>query len=117
MENIVLISNYTIREALSRKIIITFFAISTFVIFLFGILFTLVSIETFSGMVSVNSENDLSIAREIVKGMNLLIVAPLFGGGLFLSIFSASSFIPNMLEKGSADLIISKPVSIAFHGK
>ena len=114
MENIILISNYTIREALSRKIMITFFAISTFVIFLFGLLFALVSIEDLSGMVSVSSNDELNIAKEIVKGLNLFIVAPLFGGGLFLSIFSASSFIPNMLEKGAADLIISKPLLCVF---
>ena len=111
MENIILISNFTIREALSRKIIITFFAISTFVILLFAILFSLVSLEDLSGMVSSNSTDKVNAAKEIVKGLNLFIVAPLFGGGLFLSIFSASSFIPNMLEKGAADLIISKPVS------
>jgi len=111
MENILTISNFTIREALSRKIIVTFFAISTFVIIIFGLLFTLVSFEDISGMVNAKGDDPLGIAREIAKGLKLIVVAPLFGGGLFLSIFSASSFIPNMLEKGSVDLIISKPVS------
>ena len=111
MENIITISNFTIREALSRKIIITFFAISTFVILIFALLFALVSMDDLSGMVQTNSMDSLEIAGEIAKGIKLFVVAPLFGGGLFLSIFSASSFIPNMLEKGSADVIISKPVS------
>lgn len=111
MENIFTISNFTIREALSRKIFITFFAISTFVIIIFGLLFALVSFEDLSGMVNANGGNPISIADEIVKGLKLFVVAPLFGGGLFLSIFSAASFIPNMLEKGSVDLIVSKPIS------
>jgi ABC-type transport system involved in multi-copper enzyme maturation permease subunit len=113
MENIITVSNYTIREALSKKIIITFFAISTFVIFIFMLLFLLVSFEDFSTMVSVNSQETSQIAEELVKGIKLFVVAPLFGGGLFLSIFSASSFIPNMLEKGAADVILSKPISRA----
>jgi ABC-2 type transport system permease protein len=113
MENILTISNFTIREALSRKIIVTFFAISTFVILVFTLLFSLVSFEDLSGMVNVNGNDPLDIAADIVKGLKLFVVAPLFGGGLFLSIFSASSFIPNMLEKGAVDLIISKPVSRA----
>jgi len=113
MTNILTISNFTIREALSRKIIITFFAISTFVLLIFTLLFTLIPFEDLSGMVNAKGSDPINIAREIVKGMKLFVVAPLFGGGLFLSIFSASSFIPNMLEKGSVDLILSKPVSRA----
>jgi len=112
MNNILTISNFTIREALSRKIIITFFAISTFVIFVFALLFAFVSLED---LVQVSNQNAplTSISSEVVKGLKLFIVAPLFGGGLFLSIFSAASFIPNMLEKGNIDLLISKPISRA----
>jgi len=113
MENIITLSNFTIREALSRKIIVTFFAVSTFVIIVFGLLFALVPFEDLRGMVNASGDDPMDIAGEIVKGIKLFVVAPLFGGGLFLSIFSASSFIPNMLEKGSVDLIISKPVSRA----
>ncbi len=110
MENILTISNFTIREALSRKIIVAFFAISSFVILVFAALFAFVSLDD---LVQVSANNDpmMSMATELVKGLKLFIVAPLFGGGLFLSIFSASSFIPNMLEKGTVDLLLSKPVS------
>ncbi|MCB9209079.1 MAG: ABC transporter permease subunit [Ignavibacteriales bacterium] len=111
MKNIINISNFTIREALSRKIIVTFFAISTFVLIIFALLFTFVPFEDLSGMVRSNGSDPINIATEIVKGLKLFVVAPLFGGGLFLSIFSASSFIPNMLEKGVVDLIVSKPIS------
>lgn len=111
MENILTISKFTVREALSRKIIVTFFAISTFVIIVFGLLFALISFESLSEMVNARDRDPISIAEEIVKGLKLFVVTPLFGGGLFLSIFSASSFIPNMLEKGAVDLIISKPIS------
>ncbi len=110
MNNILTISNITMREAISKKIIVTFFAISTFVIIVFGLLFTFVATDSFLSGNMVN-KNALNASAELVKGLKLFIVAPLFGGGLFLSIFSASSFIPNMLEKGNIDLLISKPIS------
>lgn len=110
IKNILTISNFTIREALSKKIIVTFFAISTFVLLLFMTIFISLSVEDFA---KVSSQGDLSInfANEVLKGLKLIIVAPLFGGGLFLSIFSASSFIPNMLEKGNIDILLAKPIS------
>lgn len=111
MKNIITISNYTIREALSRKIIITFFAVSTFVILSFALLFSLVSFEDLTAMVNTQGSSSVNIAEEVLKGLKLFVVAPLFGGGLFISIFSASSFIPNMLEKGTIDLMLSKPIS------
>jgi ABC-type transport system involved in multi-copper enzyme maturation permease subunit len=110
MNNILTISNFTIREALSRKIIVAFFAISTFVIIVFALLFAFVSTDNFAQMTS-NSGKVMDVSKELVKGIKLFIVAPLFGGGLFLSIFSASSFIPKMLEKGNIDLILSKPIA------
>ena len=112
MNNILTISNFTIREAISRKIIVAFFAISTFTIIVFALLFGFVSAENF---LQYNSKgvNIGDVSEELVKGLKLFIVAPLFGGGLFLSIFSASSFIPNMLEKGNIDLLLSKPISRA----
>ena len=51
------------------KIIITFFAISTFVILIFALLFMLVSMDDFSGMVQVNSPETAAIAEEITKGI------------------------------------------------
>ncbi|MEE9430156.1 MAG: ABC transporter permease subunit [Melioribacteraceae bacterium] len=111
MNNILTITKFTIREALSRKIFISFFAISTFVILLFALLFSFVSFEDLTGMVSVNSKEVSDLAKGIAEGLKMFIVVPLFGGGLFLSIFSAASFIPNMLEKGSIDLLLSKPIS------
>jgi len=110
MNNILTISNFTIREAISRKIIVAFFAISTFTIIVFALLFGFVSAENFTQISTKNIPFD-EMSAELVKGLKLIVVAPLFGGGLFLSIFSASSFIPNMLEKGNIDLLLSKPIS------
>lgn len=113
MNNILTLSRYTFREAMARKIFLTFFAVSSFVLLLFIILFVSTSIEDMSSMISVNGHEAFEFVEKIVEVIKVAIVAPLFVGGLFLSIFSASSFIPNMLEKGSIDLLLSKPVSRA----
>jgi ABC-type transport system involved in multi-copper enzyme maturation permease subunit len=47
----------------------------------------------------------------IVMILELGILSPLASIGLLLSIFSASSFIPVLLEKGNIDLFLSKPIS------
>lgn len=99
----------TFREAISRKVFIFFFGISTFVIILFFLFFSLSSVEGMIGM--MNLSEDKNSIRSIIIGIQVFIIGPLYAGGLFLSIFSASSFIPNMLEKGTIDLLLSKPIS------
>ncbi len=111
MKNILTIAQFTVREALSRKIVIAFFAISTFVILLFTGIFAFVPFEDLTGMIRMQNKEVINISKEIVKMFKLFVIAPLFGGGLFLAIFSASGFIPNMLEKGNIDLLLSKPIS------
>lgn len=112
MKNIYTLSVLTFREALSRKIFVFFFSVSTFVLFLFAVLFLTISSESFSGM-SADSVVADSLNITIARGLKLFITVPLFGGGLFISIFSVANFIPQMTEKGSIDLLLSKPVSRA----
>ena len=90
-----------------------FFGISIFILLIFIVIFSTTSVDDLTSFMRVNGEAPPDLLSEIAKGIRLLIVAPLFGFGLFLSIFSASSFIPHMLEKGSIDLLLSKPVSRA----
>ncbi|RJP62510.1 MAG: hypothetical protein C4543_01890 [Ignavibacteriales bacterium] len=111
MYNILEITKQTIREAFARKIFIMFAGVSTLVLVLFIITFAAVGLEDLSGSIQMDTGKDLEVLEEVVGGIKLFIVIPLFGGGLFLSIFSASSFIPNMLEKGNIDVILSKPIS------
>ena len=112
MQNIYTLSVLTFREALSRKVFLFFFGVSTFVLFLFAVLFVAISPESFSGMSSVGAASN-SIHTSIARGLKFFITVPLFGGGLFISIFSVANFIPQMLEKGNIDLLLSKPVSRA----
>ena len=110
MKKIYTLSVLTFRAALLRKIFLFFFGVSSFVLFLFSILFLTINPESFSGMNSTSVAAD-SMYTAIARGLKLFITIPLFGGGLFISIFSVSNFIPQMTEKGNIDLLLSKPVS------
>jgi len=109
MKNIYTISLLTFREALSKKIFLFFFSVSTFVILVFALLFGFVSAESFSG--GFVNASTTSFDNSIANGIKMFIIYPLYAGGLFLSIFSVAGFIPTLLEKGNIDLILSKPVS------
>lgn len=114
MKNIILLTKFTLREAFARKIFIAFAALSTFTLLVFLLLFLSLDVSDMTGVVSNGrSVNDFQpgMSGAISEALKMLIIAPLYGGGLFLSIFSAASFIPNMLEKGNIDLLLSKPVS------
>ncbi|MBZ0177723.1 MAG: ABC transporter permease subunit [Melioribacteraceae bacterium] len=111
MRNIYLITILTLRETFSRKIFIAFFAISTLSLITMGIILASVDVESFMSFFGQKAQNNEIILSEILSGLKLMIVSPLFGFGLFLSIFSVSSLIPNMLEKGNIDLLLSKPVA------
>ena len=108
MRNIWIVSKYTFKEALSRKVFVTFFAITSFILFLTILVFLSSNLNIVIKMVNINSSNNLNNA--ISTGLKLLLVNPLFGGGLFLAIFSSSNFIPNMLEKGNIEILLSKPI-------
>ncbi|MGD8778558.1 MAG: ABC transporter permease subunit [Ignavibacteria bacterium] len=111
MKNIYKIAYYTYREALSRKIFLAFFGISTFVLIVFGLIFLFSGIEDLMSITQIEGGERLDFTAKIIDAIKVGIAGPLYGVGLFLAIFAASSFIPNMLEKGSIDVLLSKPLS------
>ena len=110
MRNVLIITKSTLQEAFARKNFMFFFGVSCLVLLIMSILFASVSTDSFLGSIHVNNGSDLDPLSHLVGFFRTLIILPLFGGGLFLSIFSVSSFIPNMLEKGNIDVLLSKPV-------
>lgn len=101
MKNIWLIIQFTIRESIVRKVFIAFFIISTLAIignyFFFGFI-------PQEGM-PIGSENNFSF---FMFRSSVSIVISI---GIFLSIFSCANFIPLIMEKGTIDLFLSKPIS------
>jgi ABC-type transport system involved in multi-copper enzyme maturation permease subunit len=102
-------SLFTFREALVRKVFIFFLGISAFILIGLAAAFSLIDTEAITQF--ANPEGKDKMIREIISSLQLIIVTPLAGLCLLLSIFASSSFIPNMLEKGNIDLLLSKPVS------
>jgi ABC-type transport system involved in multi-copper enzyme maturation permease subunit len=110
VKNIWQITIFTLREALARKIFIIFFAVSTLVIIGFIIGFSVFDVNQFI-KIKLGKATEEQILGEILSGIKAMVVGPLFGGGLFLSIFSTAGIISYLLEKGNIDLFLSKPIS------
>jgi ABC-type transport system involved in multi-copper enzyme maturation permease subunit len=110
VKNILLIILYTLRESFARKVFIFFFGLSCFSLIITGLIFGFVETDGILDSFLGSKEN---FSGNIVTMIELAILSPLASIGLLLSIFSASSFIPVLLEKGNIDLFLSKPISRA----
>jgi len=110
MKNIYLMTLFTLKEALARKVFLFFIGISALAIIITALIFSLVDTQSIITGIETKTGNDFLI-RNIVSTLEIMIISPLAGLGLLLAIFSSSSFVPNMLEKGNIDLLLSKPVS------
>ena len=108
MNNIWLISWFTLREAFARKVFIFFAAISAFVILITALVFVSVDTSSILGSVRVPT---VELKSELIAALEVMIISPVASLGLLLAIFSSASFVPVMLEKGNIDLLLSKPVS------
>ncbi|MHB1689017.1 MAG: ABC transporter permease [Ignavibacteriaceae bacterium] len=105
MKNILTITWYSLREALARKVFISFFIISVLTIIFIALLLNLTGFEK---VFPSGGQADIFTA---VNSLEMMFVSPLTLICLLLSIFSSASFIPIMLEKGNIDLLLSKPIS------
>src|SRR3990172_9106113 len=92
----------TFREALAKKIFIGYYIFYAIVVIL--MLFA-VNLDTVEGVISMT---DVKQSVNLVQKGFLDISWALI---VFFSLVSTASFIPSMLEKGTIDLLISKPVS------
>ncbi len=113
------IISYTLRESLAKKTFIAFFVVITIthLLFLFALNVDLVS----GGMAAVQlfgkdveQEIEIEKLRKIIIGIESGLAIAMYGAGIFLSIFATASLVPNMLEKGSVDLLLSRPFALAI---
>ena len=109
MKNILILIQFTLREAMARKVFIFFAAITVFILVCTLLVIGLIDINTLNQIVDKSAKE--LIVNELVSKLELSIVIILAPLGLILAIFSSSSFIPELLEKGNVDLFLSKPVS------
>ena len=107
MKNIWIMTWFTLREALARKVFIFFLTISAVVIIMAALILGLSDKASFTMNVS---GGNMQFVNPITF-IEMMIISPLSGLCLLLSIFASASFVPIMLEKGNIDLLLSKPVS------
>lgn len=103
----------TFRESLAKKTFIAFLGISTLVNLLFIFALNLDIVDGAESYISLfGQEVDHAFQLDqIIYGIESVVAFGLFTAGLFMALFATSSLVPSFLEKGSIDLLISKPLS------
>lgn len=92
----------TFREALAKKIFIGYYIFYAIVIL---IMIFLVNMDSVEGVMS------LADSKMLVQQVETGFLTISWNLIIFFSLISTASFIPSMLEKGTIDLLISKPIS------
>ena len=103
----------TFRESLAKKTFLAFLAISTLTCLLFIFALNLDIVDGVTSSVSLFGKDTGARVglKEIVLTVESVIAMFLFTGGVFMSLFATSNLIPSLLQPGSVDLLISKPMS------
>jgi ABC-2 type transport system permease protein len=92
----------TFREAIAKKIFIGYYIIYTIIILVF--LFA-INLDTVEGVISLTDvQQSVMSLQAIMTSVSYLLV-------LIFCIISSASFIPSMVDKGTIDLLLSKPLS------
>ncbi len=108
MKNIWIMTWFTLREAMARKVFLFFASISAVILIIMAFVFGLMDKASFSFNVSGGAHLPYNNPITMIE---MMIVSPLSSLCLLLAIFASASFVPIMLEKGNIDLLLSKPVS------
>lgn len=108
MNNILTMTWFTLREAFARKVFISFAVISIIVLIITAVIFSTLDAQVIKE--TLKNEHQGGVGQ-VVAALQLMIISPLSSLALLLAIFTCSSFVPVMLEKGNIDLLLSKPVS------
>jgi ABC-type transport system involved in multi-copper enzyme maturation permease subunit len=104
----------TFKETLARKTFIAFFGLATLLHVFFIFAMNVDMVDGALSMVKVMGQDvkgDQIDVEKVIIGIESVIAMIVFTGGIFLSIFASASLIPNMLEKGHIEILISKPLS------
>ncbi len=92
----------TFREALAKKIFIGYYIFYAIVVL---VMIFLVNMDSVEGVMS------FADSKSIVQQAEVGFLKISWSLIIFFSLISTASFIPSMLEKGTIDLLISKPLS------
>lgn len=102
----------TFREGFARKTIIAFLSIATLVLVVAFFIFLIMKNSILSPVTMTQGTQKIVItAEQIMQNILLGIASLVYAPAILLSIFATASIVPNTMEKGSIDLLLSKPIS------
>ncbi|UCF65135.1 MAG: hypothetical protein JSW33_04685 [bacterium] len=106
----------TFRESLAKKTFIAFFGISTLICLLFMFALNLDIVDGMQSSVALfgQESKELIDIEMLIFKIESAVAVLLFSGGLFMSLFATSGLIPSLMQTGTVDLLISKPLG-RFH--
>ncbi len=108
-----MLAQLTFRETLAKKTFMAFFACSSIFLLILIFVFQFDIVEGNEAIISAFGESETRGIEldEIISQLIAGSATTLMTFGTFLSIFATAGLIPSMLEKGTIDLILSKPLS------
>jgi ABC-type transport system involved in multi-copper enzyme maturation permease subunit len=103
----------TFREALARKIFWGLFGLSALLITFFLFVMKIDVVAGATATVSLFGRNAGPVAdvHRLIQGVYGFVAVFLYTWGMFLAVFASAGLIPNLLEPGRIELLLSKPVS------
>jgi ABC-type transport system involved in multi-copper enzyme maturation permease subunit len=108
-----MLARLTFRETLAKKTFLAFFLCSTFFLLLLIFAFQFDIVEGNEAVIRAlgNSSSESIDMESFVTQLLAISATTLMTAGIFLSIFATAGLVPSMLEKGSIDLLLSKPIT------
>ena len=104
----------TIRESLAKKLFLGFTALSMLTILIFIFALKIDVVEGALGLATIfgqsTGDTPIDLGKFVIIAESA-IASLLFAGGIFISLFATASLFPSMQEKGTIDLLLSKPIS------
>lgn len=98
----------TIREGIAKKTIVTLFVLISIIIGFF-----ILALNATEDTLFLFGQDIEEIPDEALRAIEGGIVAFFYQVALFLGVFAIASFYPSMQEKGTIDLLLSRPMSRA----
>ena len=105
------------RELMFRKTIIVYFGVVTLVLLFFALaLHTdvadgLIASMSVAGLKAISPGMSGLAAEDFVRYVQLGTAFMLYPLAILMSVFATASLVPRMLEKGTIDLLLSKPIT------
>ena len=96
----------TFREGIAKKTIITLFVLNTIIIGIF-----LLALNVAGDVMLMFGQRINGVADEVLRRFEAGVTGFFYQVAIFIGIFAVAAFYPSMQEKGTIDLLLSRPMS------